>query len=181
MPPEEFDLAPLIAGEKRAWDRFVSRFSPIIFAAVRRKLVSAGRLEEAEDVAQNVFLRLCNKNFHLIKSYDPRRAKLSTWLTVVATSTTIDHLRRKTLKVDTLDATPESALAVEPVEKEHLKIPPGLLPPRQALIVQMLYQQDMDVRETAEFLGIEPQTVRSLHHKAITKLRSHFQKELDLP
>ena len=45
----------------------------------------------------------------------------------------------------------------------------------------MLYQREMEVSEVAEFLGIAPQTVRSLHHKALTKLRGHFQKELDPP
>ena len=44
-------LEALLAGEKAAWDRFVARFAPVIFAAVRRRLVPAGRGDEAEDGA----------------------------------------------------------------------------------------------------------------------------------
>jgi RNA polymerase sigma-70 factor (ECF subfamily) len=32
----------------------------------------------------------------------------------------------------------------------------------------------MEVAEIASHLGIDPQTVRSTHHKAMLKLRSHF-------
>jgi RNA polymerase sigma-70 factor (ECF subfamily) len=39
----------------------------------------------------------------------------------------------------------------------------------------MLYDREMDVAEVAAALGIDPQTVRSAHHKAIVKLRTHFK------
>jgi RNA polymerase sigma-70 factor (ECF subfamily) len=32
----------------------------------------------------------------------------------------------------------------------------------------------MEVAEVANTLGVDPQTVRSTHHKAMLKLRSHF-------
>jgi DNA-directed RNA polymerase specialized sigma24 family protein len=33
----------------------------------------------------------------------------------------------------------------------------------------------MDVAEIARALGIDPQTVRSAHHKAMVKLRAYFR------
>ena len=171
-------LDRLMAGDKAAWDRFVARFAPVIFAAARRKLVPAGRAEDAEDVAQDVFIRLCAGDFRLVKRYDARRAKLSTWLTVIAHSVAIDHLRRQKAPAQTLDTVPEALLAVDP-PKDPVKIhiPPDLLSPRQALVIEMLYQRDMEVAEAAEIMGVESQTVRSTHHKALTKLRAHFRKE----
>ncbi len=73
-----------------------------------------------------------------------------------------------------LDDVPETALAVasEPIEK--VKIPNDLLTPQQHLTITMLYEQDLDVREVATRLGVDPQTVRSTHHKAMTRLREHF-------
>src|SRR3546814_8856485 len=44
------DLDALLAGDKAAWDRFVARHAGVIFAAVRRRLVPAGRSADAEDV-----------------------------------------------------------------------------------------------------------------------------------
>jgi RNA polymerase sigma-70 factor (ECF subfamily) len=175
---EQFDgLDRLVLGDKAAWDRFVVRFAPVIFAAVRRKLIPAGRVEDAEDVAQDVFIRLCARDYHVIRRYDAGRAKLTTWLTVIAHSVAIDHLRRQKARAQPLETVPERYLAVDP-PKEPVKIdiPPGLLSPRQALVLEMLYQREMEVAEAAQVLGVEPQTVRSTHHKALIKLRTHFRE-----
>lgn len=178
MSTEFEGLDRLMAGDKMTWDRFVARFTPVIFAAVQRRLVPAGRSQEAEDVAQDVFVRLCARDFHLLKTYDVKRARLTTWLNVVASSAAIDHLRRQKARGQPLDSVPEAVLAVDPVEPPmKLKIPPDLLTARQALILEMLYQRDMDAPEAAKLLGIDPQTVRSTHHKALTRLRAHFQDE----
>ena len=138
----------------------------------------AGRTDDAEDVAQDIFIRLCARDFRLIRNYDASRAKLSTWLTVIAHSTSIDHLRRQKRATQPLDTVPEAQLAVDP-PKDPIKIdiPPGLLSPRQALVLEMLYQREMVVAEAAEIMGVDPQTVRSTHHKALVKLRGHFRKE----
>lgn len=173
------DLEALLDGSKVAWDRFVARHAGVIFAAVRRRLVPAGRTADAEDVAQDVFLRLCQHDFRLLRSYDPARAKVTTWLTVVAHSAAIDHLRRLRRRTEDIEAQPEAVLAVDPVVPDKVKIPDGLLSPRQALVVELLYQRDLTPGEAAEIIGIDAQTVRSMHHKALTKLRAHFQAEME--
>jgi RNA polymerase sigma-70 factor (ECF subfamily) len=166
------DLGRLVAGDKAEWDRFVQRY-------VRRRLVPAGRVEEVDDVAQDVFVKLCSREFHLLRSYDPGRAKLTTWLTVIATSTSIDHLRRQSAPTSALDAVPEAVLAVDPKPFERIKIPPDLLSPRQALVLELLYRRDLEVADAANMLGVDPQTVRSTHHKALVKLRAHFNEETE--
>ena len=170
------DLARLVDGDKRSWDRFVARYAAVIYAAVRRKLVSAGAGDDADDVVQDVFVRLCGRDYHLLRNYDEKRARLTTWLTVVSTSVSIDHLRRRKTPASALDDAPESVLAVEDKHVEKIKIPPDLLSARQALVMEMLYQREMEVSEAAQVLGVDPQTVRSTHHKALTKLRAHFRE-----
>ena len=169
----------LLNGDPAAWSLFVNRFAAVIFAAVRRRLVPAGRADDAEDVAQDVFMRLCARDFRLLRSYDPGKAKVTTWLTVVATSSAIDHLRRQKGPTLDIDSVPERRLSVDPVLPERVKIPPDLLSPRQALVIEMLYRREMEVAEVAEALAVDPQTVRSTHHKALTKLRAHFREESD--
>jgi RNA polymerase sigma factor (sigma-70 family) len=169
------DLAALVGGDKAAWDGFVRTHARLILAAVRALATSES---EAEDLAQDVFVRLCKDEFRLLKTYDPKRASLSTWLTIVARSTARDGLRRKRAPQVTLEDAPEAALAVQPVEPARpLAIPEGLLSPRQKEVLAMLYERDMDVADVAEALGVEPQTVRSMHHKALVKLRAHFGSE----
>lgn len=173
------DLERLLGGRQEAWRDFVCANGPVIYAAVRRRLASAGRAVDCDDVVQEVFVRLCGRDFALLRRYDPAKARLSTYLTVIATSTAIDHLRRTKPLTRALDDVPEAVLAVEATEPDRIKIPEGLLSPRQSLVMELLYGKDLDPAEAAEIMEVDAQTVRSMHHKALTKLRAHFAKELD--
>ena len=148
------------------------RYAGLVVAAVRSVAREAA---EVEDLAQEVFLRLCKDNFRLLRSYDPARAGLSTWITIVARSTARDAIRRYRPILVPIEAVPEGRLAIDPVEPVlKLKLPETLLSPRQREILTMLYDREMEVSEVAAALGVDPQTVRSAHHKAMVKLRAHF-------
>ena len=175
----QIDLRPLATGNKRAWDGFVTAAAPLINAVVRRVLASY-RLSEEDvmDAAQDVFVRLCANDYRLLKTYDPARASLSTWLAVVSRSAAVDHARRRRQATQPLDEVPESKLGVEDRHVEKLKIPQGLLTERQMLVLKCLYDEEKEVSEVAQLLKIDAQTVRSTHHKALLRLRAHFQEEL---
>lgn len=174
----QIDLAALAAGNKRAWDAFVVASAPLINAVVRRTLAGSRVSEEdVTDAAQDVYVRLCANQFRLLKTYDPARAGLSTWLAVVTRSTSVDFARRRRQATQPIDDVPESALAVEDRHVERLKIPPGLLTDRQTLILKCLYDEERDVAEIARMLKIDAQTVRSTHHKALLRLREHFRED----
>jgi RNA polymerase sigma factor (sigma-70 family) len=172
----QIDLRALTTGSKRAWDAFVAAAAPLINAVVRRTLATY-RVSEDDvlDAAQDVFVRLCANDYRLLKTYDPARAGISTWLAVVSRSAAIDHIRRRRQATEALDDVPESAVAVEDRHVEKLKIPQGLLTDRQTLILKLLYDHDKDVSEIAQVLKIDAQTVRSTHHKAMLRLREHFK------
>lgn len=168
---EAADIDALVRGDNAAWQRFVRRYAGLILAAVRG---SARPGTELEDLVQDVFARLCKDDFRLLKTYDPTRAGLSTWLTIIARSAARDVQRRRQPLVTPIDAVPEILLAVTDAPREKVRLPEGLLSPRQKLVLTLLYERDMDVSEIAASLGIDPQTVRSTHHKAMLKLRTHF-------
>jgi RNA polymerase sigma factor (sigma-70 family) len=168
--------AALLDGDPASWEDFIRRYGGLIVAAVRGLAPSPG---EIEDLTQDVFVRLCKDDFRLLRSYDPARASLSTWLTIVARSTARDALRRKRAEAVPIETVPEGRLAVEPVEPAaRLKLPEALLSPRQREILSMLYDREMEVAEIAHALGIDAQTVRSTHHKAMLKLRAYFKADL---
>jgi DNA-directed RNA polymerase specialized sigma24 family protein len=172
---QEDQLEALARGEKGAWEAFVRRYAGLVVAAVRG---IAREGTEVEDLVQEVFLRLCRDDFRLLRSYDPARAQLSTWVTIIARSTARDAMRRHRPVVVPIEAIPEGRLAGDPVEPGRpLKLPQALLSPRQREILTMLYDREMEVAEVATALGIDPQTVRSAHHKAMVKLRAHFKAE----
>ncbi len=97
MDLNDVDLEACTAGDPGAWSAFVDCLSGVIVAAVRRTLHGRGarRDVDVDDAVQEVFVRLVRNEFRLLRSYDPDRAALSTWLTIVARSVTIDHLRRR--------------------------------------------------------------------------------------
>lgn len=173
--PRDSVVDALTRGETGAWKAFVRRYAGLVTAAVRG---IARESNEIEDLVQEVFLRLCRNDFRLLRSYDPTRAGLSTWITIVARSTARDTMRRHRPAAVPIEAVPEGMLAVDPVEPvSRLKLPEALLSPRQREILTMLYDREMEVAEIAALLGIDPQTVRSAHHKAMIKLRAHFKAE----
>lgn len=169
-------LADLLTGDKRSWDSFVRRYAALIVAAVRGVASHSG---DIEDLTQEVFVRLCKDDFRLLRSYDSTRASMSTWITIVARSTARDALRRRRPDSVPIDGVPEMYLKVDAVEPlPKLKLPEALLSPRRREILGMLYDLEMDVAEIAAKLGIDPQTVRSAHHKAMLKLRAHFKTDI---
>ncbi len=128
-----------------------------------------------------MFVRLVKGDFRLLRTYDPERAALSTWLTIVARSTTIDRLRRKRLATAPLDEAPP-AIAPPPPENnqpEPVDIPRHLLTERQRLVLRLSFDDGRDVSTIAHMLDISEQTVRSTRHKALARLRKHFKDHPD--
>ena len=111
---KEIDLRALATGSKRTWDAFVVASTPLINAVVRRSL-STYRLSEEDvmDAAQDVYVRLCANDYRLLKTYDPGRASIATWLAVVSRSSAVDHARRRRQSTTPIDDVPEAFLGYE--------------------------------------------------------------------
>ena len=173
---EKTELKKLTDGCDESWKRFVSSYAPLIRGMVARTLSAHGNFssDDIDDAVQNVYLKLLGNDFHLLKSYNPRKASLSTWLGIVSRSVTIDLLRKKSrnslpLKEDL--AGKEEASGRE----EEIDLPKGLLSARQELVLRLIFDKEMETDEVADFLNVEVQTVRSMKHKAIEKLRRYYK------
>lgn len=171
------DLDAVLAGQKAAWDRYVENYAGIIFSVALRLLrmrTGSADSDEARDITQDVFLKLVKDDFRLLATFDPSRASMSTWLTVVTRSTAMDHLRKPLRRFETVALDDELPARQDEVADDFPEIPESLLSDRQRQILDMLYARDMDVADVAVALGVQAQTVRSLKHQALTRLRRHF-------
>ncbi len=178
MTPELMQL--LTARDQASWASFVDRYLPVVVAAVRRTLPHAHSIDQ-EDVVQDVFLRLCQHDYRLLRSYSPVQSSISTWLTVVARGVAIDAHRKSTRRLRTEPFTPSHEPAIQTPPTEPISLPTGLLSPRETAILTLLFDHGLDVDEVADKLAIHPQTVRSTKHNALTKLRKHQQQSDSQP
>lgn len=176
-------LSRCLRGDADARNKFVDTCAPIIYGAVRRLLSGRPTGDSSvspEDITQDVFVRLWRNDACLLRTYNPARASLATWLTLVSRSVALDSLRRN--KPNTVSIGPETAspaAKAQIVFDTNIVIPRKLLSPRQKLVLTLLYDHCMQVREVARLLKVEEQTVRSLRHKALQRLRQFFGHDKD--
>jgi len=128
-----------------------------------------GRHDEAEDLTQDVFLKL----FRSLVTFD-RRANFQTWLVSVSRNLCIDHYRSVRKERETIDRTvnpndlspisaevsPHVALERRDLAK-HLQRALDDLPKPLKKAVVMRDLQDMSYQEIAEQLGVPEGTVKS--------------------
>ncbi len=69
------------------WVEFYAIYKPMLVGFFRKQGLSDG---DAQDLVQDVFLKLCKR----IHTYDRERTRFRTWLFTVARNTLIDHARR---------------------------------------------------------------------------------------
>jgi RNA polymerase sigma-70 factor (ECF subfamily) len=165
---EELALAILSRTEASNRDSFEQ-----IMAAYERMVVGTayrllGRMEDAQDAAQEVFLRLL-KNLDRIDG-DPKP-----WLYRVTVNVCNDHYRRPKPVGEPderhVDPSPDPALVLEMDERKRLLLE-GLqtLAERERTVVVLRELQGLSTREVAEIVGVEEVTVRSQISVARVKL-----------
>jgi RNA polymerase sigma-70 factor, ECF subfamily len=135
-----------------------------------------GNWADAEDVAQEAFLRLHKHGLHF-----GDEAALDAWLYRVAVNLCIDRCRRlrpagelPDLKSDHPSAEAE-LLRCE--SKQRLMLALAALPPKERAAVVLREIEGVSTAEVAAALGSSEGTVRSQVSKALTRLRTLLNKE----
>jgi RNA polymerase sigma-70 factor, ECF subfamily len=176
------------ADEPGAFEELVARYQSRL-VGIMHHLV--GNLEEAEDLAQEVFLRV----YRARKKYRAR-SKFSTWLFTIANNLALNSLRSRHRKpvvpLNTSDSGPLGARPIEQllsessgaqqvrrVQQHELAavIRQALegLNERQRLAVVLNKFEDMNYAEIAEVMGLTTKAVKSLLCRARTNLRVALQ------
>ena len=192
---EEAQLAALlvrrcIGGDAAAWEEIVQRYHRRIYNVCYR---FAGSAEDAQDLTQEVFIRM----YRTLTTYDTSKGAFTTWLTTMTRNLLVDHFRKtkQDRMTDSLDATPsehEDAMPLgeripdegpppdsgvqsretrEVVHSALQKLSPEL---REAVILRDL--QDMDYREIATVLRVPEGTVKSRINRGRAELARLLQR-----
>jgi RNA polymerase sigma-70 factor (ECF subfamily) len=133
-----------------------------------------GNVSNAEDITQEVFLRLWLK----ASEFDATRARLTTWLHQMAHNLAIDQHRKRHREVslEVIDV-PDPAVPSDSSEKPYPVAQALLqLPERQRSALALTYYQDLSNREVADILGLSTRAVESL----LVRARSAMKVRLEI-
>jgi len=177
--PDDHDLvARLRAGDPRAFEDLVRGYQHRVFGVALRML---GSRAEAEDIAQDVFLRV-----HRAVRDFRGEARLSTWLYGIASNLCLNRLAsadRKRMRHDddALMQAPGDAVDAT-AAMEHAEVQAALrqaiaeLPDERRLVVVLRDLEGLSYEEIAQALDLEPGTVRSRLHRARLDLKSKMER-----
>ncbi len=136
-----------------------------------------GDAAEAEDVAQDTFIRLHRK----LPSWEGGEDGLSSWLHRVTINLSIDR-RRGPARPSALEEVGEIAEPADldgPLDrKRHVEAALANLPARQRAALVLVHYQGLSGREAAAVLGISVEALESLLARARRTLRSNLASVL---
>jgi len=179
VPGDDTDLVGrLRASDPRAFEDLVRIYQHRVFGVALRML---GSRAEAEDIAQEVFLRV----HRAIRDFRAE-AKLSTWLYGIASNLCLNRLassERKRMRYDddALTLAPSDAAdAVAMLERGEieaaLRQAIAELPDERRIVVVLRDVEGLSYEEIAHALDLEPGTVRSRLHRARMDLKSKMER-----
>jgi RNA polymerase sigma-70 factor (ECF subfamily) len=165
-------------GDAQAFSRLVDMYAKPVHNLCYRML---GNAEDAEDAAQEAFLRA----FKAIRRYDPQR-KFASWLLSIAANYCIDHHRRNRLRTISLDESPEASLGdrnpgpastlVARETSDELQALLAQLEPRDRAAIILYYWNELPYQEIAEQLSMSESALKSRLHRARRTLAVAWEK-----
>lgn len=158
---------------ERAFERMVHENQDRVFAL---SLAMTGNRHDAEDVAQDTFLRA----FKALAKYSPERIrdlKERAWLHRIAVNVVRNRVRgRRPTLVELNGSEPDAAIgpedgAVQRLEVDAVAARLACLHPRYREAVVLRHVQDLSYAEAAEVLGLPVGTVKANVHRGLKLLR----------
>jgi len=164
------------AGDEQAVAELYGQFGGLVFKVSRQLMPTQA---EAEDAVQDIFIRL----WQTADRFDPRRAKLVTWVMLITRRHLIDQLRRRSVrpKPSLLDEQMTAAATTgEPGQRSQtdernaeLRQQIAKLPELQRVVIERAYLQGFTLREVSQQLDTPLGTIKSALSRGLNKLRDH--------
>ena len=185
VEPSSMEPAPeLLLGARGGQAASLEALIQWCYPRVRRwALVYSGDQDEAEDVTQEVVMRLADR----LEAFEGR-SKFSTWLYRVTVNTASDRSRRQRHRRALLDLQPiaepvnEEDRTITAIHHQHLtQLVRALLtelPLQQRTVFDLADLQGIPQADVAEMLELEPVTVRAHLVRARRAMRQHMLERL---
>jgi RNA polymerase sigma-70 factor (ECF subfamily) len=182
-PPSSTDalIERCLAGDQTAWEQIVRQHWRKVFNLAYKFV---GRHDEAEDLAQDIFLKI----FKALHTFD-RRANFQTWLISISRNLCIDHYRsvRKEREMMARDV---DASTLTPVSRERgpysqleqtdlrrlIRLALAELPVALAQAVEMRDLKEYSYQEIADRLQLPEGTVKSRINRGRLELARQLRR-----
>lgn len=188
-PGEAALVAAVLAREAGAFEVLMRRHNRLLFRTARALLQNDA---DAEEVVQEAYLKA-----YLNLSAFSGAARLSTWLVKITVNESLARLRRRmpggppevlaeeTIMADSFSLnpagqapSPEAASAQGEIRR-LLEAAIDSLPQAQRAVFMLRAVEEFSTEDTAECLGIPPQTVKTRLHRAKRHLRRNLQRRAE--
>lgn len=180
MSDEQELIEQAQAGDDAAFDTLVARHLPSVYRFIAR---FTGKPELAEDAAQETFV----KAWRNIGRFDSARP-LVPWLLQIARNAATDLLRKekRTLPFAQLESDDSMTFAETEADTEpradelfakaesaqQVRALLSALTPREQALIALRYDDELPFEDIAQILKVPASTVRSIHRRALAKLRT---------
>lgn len=165
-------VARVASGDAVALRELYDRYGRVIYSLAYRLTHDATLSEEC---VQDVFVALWRR----AADFDPNRAKLTTWLFVVARNRAIELGRQKTRRPELRDDLEPAGSEPDPadliaVADESQRVAEAIaeLPEDQLAVLRLSYFDGLSHSEIAQVIGIPLGTVKGRMRLALERLRS---------
>lgn len=167
-------ITQLRAGKKQALSILYDRYGGLVYTIALRILSQA---DEAEDLTQDVFL-----TFWKQEKFDPSRAMLSTYLSVLTRSRALNKIRSRATQGQALERLQQWTLSdsCTPTPLEQVSLEEQQQAVREAMtqltenqrqVLEMNYHRGLSHSEIAQQIGMPLGTVKSSARQGLLKLR----------
>jgi RNA polymerase sigma-70 factor, ECF subfamily len=187
-------LKRCISGDKRSWDRFVERFTGLIYHSVSTTARAGGDDHDPEvlkDLTNTVFLVLHENNYKKLRQFQGN-CSLASWIRLISVRVTIDYLRKNRTHISldgdseaekklSQNMADEDALAPDLLEEEEqrriFKEILDELTPRERMFVELYFRRELSPREVAEIMSTTLGAVYTMKNRIrekLTKIVTNF-------
>ncbi len=183
LPDKEPDyrlMRRVAIGEEDAIAELYDRFGALVFKLSIQFLSSNA---EAEDAVQEIFVRL----WKTADRFDPRKAKLVTWVMLITRRLLIDHIRRKTARPKSFELSEQHQVSeTEEAKQSNILLHERnaaiwkaiqALPEMQRTVIERAYFQGFTLREVSLQIEAPLGTVKSALSRGLLQLREYGLKD----
>ena len=173
MQSDEMLVSAVLAGQNTAYGKLYDRYAPLVRAICYD---STQNLADAQDLAQDVFLRAYEKLDQL-----RRQDHFGRWLVAIARLRCKEWLRRRSRELDRRSALVDSELAVANPSSdgqiELLRKTIRQLPDKERLALHVFYLQGNSAESARQIMGLSRPGFYRVLGRARERLKKFFAKE----